>query len=194
MVCPFPGDILMATGDVQLYKNAFVKNYHKPFITQHLKGNWFCTNRFINDETIRRHIEQEEWIGVFAPYYPQWGLIDFDNPSDGIIEKTIEQLRIEEGQYLLTSSPSYETDGNTHLLFKPVLEEEPPTTRQYLKHLKSALKARRGLIEVFPNTSNGIQSGRNKKGCQIHWLRSLIITLITRKTISPCESILRGLS
>ncbi len=147
----------MKKNNLQQYKDAIVQNYHKPYIMQPLNGNWYTVNRFINDDIIRRHIEHEIWAGVLAPYYPQWGILDFDNPHNGIIEKTIEQLGMQKGQYLLTTSPSYKTDGSTHLLIKPELDDHPPTIKQYLRHLNCALNTCRGQIEVYPKISNGIR-------------------------------------
>ena len=81
----------MNSDRLQNNKNAFAKNYHKLFIKQPLNGTWQTINRFIDDDIIRGHIEHDLWAGVLAPYYPSWGVIDFDNPGNDIIEKTIEQ-------------------------------------------------------------------------------------------------------
>lgn len=139
------------------YKDAFVSNYHKPYIIQPRNGQWHTNHGYINDKVIQAHLEQKLWAGILPPYYPKWGLLDFDNPPPSSIEQAIVKLRIQQGQYLLCTSPSYNIDGSVHLLLKPEYNGIPLTINNYRRIMDHVPGIVGGRVECFPNQGRGVR-------------------------------------
>ncbi len=145
------------TEELESYKDAFVRNYHRPYGIQRHKGSWEKRKYNITDAITQGHLRGDYWAGIVTAWYNAWGLIDFDGDKLDIVHGTIDRLGLREGQYLLCTSPSYEDDGSTHLIIKPEYECKPPTAKRFQLTLKKCLQVKSGTLEVYPNNSSLIR-------------------------------------
>lgn len=131
------------------YRNAFAKDHTGPYAIQWPDKEWKTRWKPVSDPLLKAHLVGKYSVAVKAPWYVQFGFLDFDYPQPNLIQQTIETLGLNKGQYLLMTSPSWWESKNTHLVFPVVYNEKFPTQKLYQDALRGALGQK---VEIYPQT------------------------------------------
>ena len=143
------------TTDFQTYKSHFVRDFSGPYIIQHPGRTWKTKEKHLADRAIRGHLDGNYWIGKRAPWYPGFVFADLDNPTDEQIQEIEDVLGLRPGQYLVSTSPSFDQDGSRHLMIRPEYNGKPGTR----KLLESILRQRieNAGAEFYPRSDRGFR-------------------------------------
>lgn len=136
-----------------LYKQSFVRDFNGPFGLQIPDEKWHTRRHGLTDNFLTDHLGERFWVGTRGAWYPQFVFLDFDFSGENtakraaIIGRGIDTLELSENQYYIMTSPSYDSDGSCHLIFRPVYRNTVAT----LGLVKSVLLRRLGnLCEIYP--------------------------------------------
>jgi len=126
------------------YANLFPQRF--PRYTVKMPGRtWHTKNKMLTDRPIMAHLKGQYDVGTLARWYPEFGLLDFDNKSRDYVESVRASLAMNENNSMLFTSESI---NSYHLLFRPRYNGKPPTRRLFNHVLRE--HADRLAIEVFP--------------------------------------------
>jgi hypothetical protein len=99
----------------------FAKKSYRP------GARWATIHRRLSNKMIRGHLQHEYAIGTLSRWYPEVGIIDIDDREKGELDEIRDKLGLDASNSMLCSS---ESKDSYHILFRPKLNEKPPTTKR----------------------------------------------------------------
>lgn len=129
------------------YRNLFCKEPHKGYILQHPNGEWKFRGKPVSDPLIRAHVNGKYWVGVPGGWRTKFAVVDFDHPTEAKISETIRRLKLDKGQYLLFTSPSWWDTKNCHLYFPVEYKGHFPTCKLSLAAIGNVVDPK---LEIYP--------------------------------------------
>ena len=130
------------------YKQENVGDFSGPYAIQFPGKRWHTKQKPISDTILAAHLGECYWVAAQGPWYPGFAYVDMDAPADGDVERVVEALGLEAGQYMLATSPSHSKDGSVHIIFRPKYNDKPATKKLVEKICRPKVEAVGG--EFFP--------------------------------------------
>lgn len=129
------------------FRDLFARTWDKGYILQHPDRDWRFKGKPVSDPLLRAHLRGQYWVGVPANWRVQFAVVDFDRPTEHIIQTTIERLKLSKGQYLLMTSPSWWDKKSCHLYVPVEYKGRPPTCNLSLAAIGAVIDPR---LELYP--------------------------------------------
>jgi len=113
--------------------------------------SWNTKNKPLSDRPIISHLNYKYNVGTLSQWYPHFVILDIDNVPLHRVDHMRELLNLNSNNSMLMTSGS---PDSYHLLFKPLYNNKPPTTK--LIHTVFNFFALKYSIEIFPKTNKVI--------------------------------------
>jgi hypothetical protein len=135
------------------YTLLFVQRFPKFGKKSFKKGaKWTTIHRPLSNKMIKDHLRGEYAIGTIGRWYPEYGVIDIDDREIEEVDEIRDKLGMDSSNSMLCSS---ESKDSYHLLFKPKLNEKPPTLERLNDDFKGFCSEHN--VEIYPQKSRVIR-------------------------------------
>jgi hypothetical protein len=111
------------------FKELITGPHRSPFAVQKPGDEWKTVHKYSNDYHIKNHLAGKAALGLNARWYPQFINFDLDRPAaqaEAVFDR-LDELEIRRSQYVVVTSPRWQTNGNFRIYIRPTCNGKPAT-------------------------------------------------------------------